>query len=320
LIQSIDEYSKGVFVISATPFSENGAIDYESADRLVDYYLREGVHGITLLGVMGEAPKLSDSEQREFVVHMLKRVNDRIPVIVGVSNPGIQNLVALSRYAMSNGAAGVMIAGVPGLKTDDHVYSFFSQVIEMLGDDVPVCLQDYPPTTMVHLSTTVILRLVNDFVSLKIFKHEDCPGLNKLSLMLAAPKKGHRQISILTGNGGLYVPQEFKRGANGVMTGFALIGAFVKVYQMFIEGKTIESEDLYDCYLPLIRHEQQLGFGLALRKEMLRRSKVLSSNRTRQPGPTLTSTDIRELEELLHRLTVRLSAIGFEVPRYLRQD
>ena len=320
MIQSIDERSKGVFVISATPFLENGAIDYESADRLVEYYLSEGVHGITLLGVMGEAPKLSDSEQREFIVHMLKRVNDRIPVIVGVSNPGIRNLVDLGRYAMSHGAAGVMIAGVPGLKTDDHVYGFFSQVIEMLGEDLPVCLQDYPPATSVHLSTTVFLRLVNDFVSLKMFKHEDCPGLNKLSLLQAAPLQGHRQISILTGNGGLYVPQELKRGANGVMTGFALIGALVKVYGMFVGGKTIESEDLYDCYLPLIRHEQQLGFGLAIRKEILRRSKILSSNRTRQPGPRLTSTDIRELEHLVRRLTVKLSAAGFDIPRHLQQD
>ena len=109
----LNEQATGVYVISATPFADDGAIDYPSADRLIEHYLAEGVHGITLLGVMGEAPKLTDTEQTDFMGHMLARIDARVPTIVGVSNPGIDNLTALSRRAMDAGAAGVMVAGIP---------------------------------------------------------------------------------------------------------------------------------------------------------------------------------------------------------------
>ena len=142
----LDEAAHGVYIISATPFSDDGALDYASLDRLIDFYLDQGVHGLTLLGVMGEAPKLSSKEQSQFMHHALRRVNGQRPVIVGVSNPGIDNLVVLSREAMDGGAAGVMVSGIPGLKTDEQVYRYFSQVIHALGPEVPVCLQDYPPT------------------------------------------------------------------------------------------------------------------------------------------------------------------------------
>ena len=115
----LTEDAKGVYVISATPFTDDGALDLASAERLVDFYVAEGVHGITFLGVMGEAPKLSDSKQVTFVRRVMADLDGRLPAIVGVSNPGIDNLVRLSEVSMTAGAAGVMIAGIPGLRTDD---------------------------------------------------------------------------------------------------------------------------------------------------------------------------------------------------------
>lgn len=84
----LTEEAAGVFIISATPFTETGEIDYASADRLVEFYLDKGVTGMTILGMMGEAPKLSGAESLAFMSHMLDRVAGRVPVVVGVSNPG----------------------------------------------------------------------------------------------------------------------------------------------------------------------------------------------------------------------------------------
>ena len=93
--QTLNEDAKGVYVISATPFTDDGSLDYPSLDRLIDFYFEQGVHGLTLLGVMGEAPKLNSQEQSQFMRHALRRIDGRRPVIVGVSNPGNDNLVAL---------------------------------------------------------------------------------------------------------------------------------------------------------------------------------------------------------------------------------
>ena len=316
----LDETARGVYIISATPFSDDGALDYASLDRLIEFYLEQGVHGLTLLGVMGEAPKLSSEEQGQFMHHALQRVNGRQPVIVGVSNPGIDNLVVLSREAMDAGAAGVMVSGIPGLKTDEQVYRYFSQVIDALGSEIPVCLQDYPPTTTVYLSVNVINRLICDFPSIKMFKHEDCPGHRKLSSLRRAPEtEGVRRVSILSGNGGLYMPQELRRGADGVMTGFAFPGLLVSVYKMFMTGQADDAEDLYDIYLPLIRHEQQFGLGLALRKEALRRQGVLTSAKSRDTGPSLDQDDLEELQCLFDRLLLKLKAPGHPVPEGLNR-
>ena len=311
----ISEESRGVYVIMATPFADDGALDLQSADRLVEFCLEEGVHGFTLLGVMGEAPKLSLEEQAEFTDHVLKRIDGRVPVIVGVSNPGMDNLVALSKSAMDRGAGGVMVAGMPGLKTDEQVETYFQAVGDRLGEDVPVCLQDYPPTTTVFISVPVVNRLIAELPQLKMFKHEDCPGHRKLTRLREAQETdGVRRVSILTGNNGLYVPQELARGADGIMTGFAFMGMLVEVYRLFESGRTEEAEDLFDLYLPVLRHEAQFGVGLALRKEVLRRRGAIASARARDPGPSMNARDHAELDGLLERLKAKLAAAGRPLP------
>jgi 4-hydroxy-tetrahydrodipicolinate synthase len=315
MAQVLTEDAKGVYVIAATPFADDGRLDLDSTDRLIEFYVAEGVHGITALGVMGEAPKLTDAEQTAFTKRVLARVEARIPVIVGVSNAGIGNLVSLSQAVMDAGAAGVMIAGIPGLKTDEQIFSYVAKVMEKLGPDVPVCLQDYPPTTTVYFSVPVINRLIGEFPQIKMFKHEDCPGHRKLTRLRRAPEEeGVRRVSILTGNGGLYAPQELLRGADGIMTGFAFPGMLVQVYEAFAAGAPDAAEDLYDLYLPLVRHEQQFGFGLALRKETLRRRGVLASAKARDPGPSMDANDLTELDRLLNRLKRKLSSAGQPQP------
>lgn len=307
----LNEDAKGVYIISVTPFADDGALDLASTDRMVDFYLRHGVHGITILGMMGEAPKLSAEEARKFAERVIRRIDGRIPVVVGVSAPGLAPLRELTISVMGMGAAGVMVAPTPGLKGDDGFYGYYAQVFETLGPDVPVVLQDYPQSTGVFMPLAPFARLVKDFPQLVMLKHEDCPGLQKLSRVRALEAGGgQRRVSILVGNGGLYYPQELARGADGAMTGFAFPEMLVGVYELFAAGKPDAAEDLFDAYLPYVRHEQQPVFGLALRKEVMRRRGAIASARVRTPGPALGPDDHRELDRMLERQRRRLAAIG----------
>jgi 4-hydroxy-tetrahydrodipicolinate synthase len=116
-------------------------------------------------------------------------------------------------------------------------------------------------------------------------------------------------VSILCGNGGLYLPQELARGADGAMTGFAFPEMLVAVVALFRAGEKDRAEDLFDAYLPLVRHEQQPGFGLALRKETLHRRGIISSPKVRAPGPSLTATDRDELNRLVTRVEKNLERL-----------
>jgi 4-hydroxy-tetrahydrodipicolinate synthase len=309
--QFLDASAKGVYTISATPFTDAGDIDWPSVDSLVEFYLQCGVQGLTVLGMMGEAQKLSDQESAEFTCYFLRRVNGRVPVIVGVSNSGTANLVKLSKIAMDAGACGVMITPLTGLKTETQIVSYFADVVTALGENIPVVYQDYPQSTQADISAQSFVKIVDAHPSIVMFKHEDCPGLKKLTqIRKACDGDARRYISILVGNGGLYVPQELARGADGIMTGFAYPEMLVSVCALFAAGRSDEAEDLFDVYLPLVRHEQQPGFGLAVRKEILRRRGAIRSAAVRPPGPKLDAHDVAELDRLLARLQARLRQSG----------
>ena len=299
----LDETASGVYIISATPFAEDGALDLDSADRLVEFYIEKGVTGITILGMMGEAPKLAPEESEQFLARVLSRVDGRVPVIVGVSSAGLDNLVRLARSGMDQGAAGVMVAPVSGLGTEEKVYNYFAQVFRALGPGIPVCYQDYPFSTKSEISVPLFNRLVMEYSQLVMLKHEEWPGLAKLSqVRRSAAEQGLRRVSVLVGNGGLYLPQELARGADGAMTGFAYPEMLVEVVRLHRLGEIDRAEDLFDAYLPLVRHEQQPGFGLALRKEILRRRGAIASATVRAPGPKLNATDHDELTRLIARV------------------
>jgi 4-hydroxy-tetrahydrodipicolinate synthase len=308
----LDESAKGVYIIAATPFADNGALDLESTDRMTDYYMRVGCDGMTILGVMGEAPKLSPEESAQFAERVLRRVAGRIPVIVGVSAPGMTVMKSLTDKVMQMGAAGVMVAPNAGLKTDEAIEAYYAAVVRSLGASVPIVLQDYPALTGVNMSIGCVNRLLKAHESIKVLKHEDIPGHRKLTKVRAAEASGERKrrVSILVGNTALYLPQELRRGADGANTGFAYPEMLVEVCRKFFAGDAEGAEDLYDLYLPVVRHEQQPGIGLAIRKEILRRRGVISSAHVRAPGAMMDADDHKELDGLVARLERRLAERG----------
>jgi 4-hydroxy-tetrahydrodipicolinate synthase len=305
----LDETARGVFPISATPFAPDGALDLDSLDRLVDFYLARRVHGLTLLGIMGEAPKLTPDESRAVVRRALARVAGLVPVVVGVSSVDLRALAALANDSMAAGAAGVMVAPPAGIAGDDALIAYVASVIGAIDRGTPVVYQDYPQATGVTLTVEAFHRMVDAFPQLVMLKHEDAPGLTKLSRIRAeAARAGRRRVSVLVGNNALYYPQELARGADGAMTGFSYPEMLVEVYERFVTGDAEGAEDVFDDYLPLLRYEAQPGIGLAVRKELLARRGALASPTVRPPGLVLSADDRRELDRLVARLARRVKA------------
>jgi 4-hydroxy-tetrahydrodipicolinate synthase len=298
----LDNTAQGLFPIAPTPFHADGRIDFDSIDRLTDFYLNCGATGLTVLGIMGEAPKLEQSEAIAVAKRFIERA-PAIPVIVGVSSPGFAAMASLSRAAMDAGAAGVMIAPVPSLRTDDQIATYFRQAVEAIGPDVPWVLQDYPLTLSVVITPGVIRRIISENPSCVMLKHEDWPGLEKISTLRAFSKEGSmREISILCGNGGLFLDFEMERGADGAMTGYAFPDMLADVVRLQKSGQRDAAHDLFDAHLPLLRYEQQQGVGLAVRKYVMMRRGMIASDAQRKPGAALTAAAKQEVEYLLTRL------------------
>ena len=314
-MKQLDASARGVFLITVTPFTDSGALDLASTDRMVDFCLEAGVTGLTVLGIMGEATKLTAEESRLFVKQVLARVAGRVPVVVGASAPGFAPMRELTDSVMALGAAGVMVAPPSTLRTDDQIAAYFEMVQETLGPDVPWVLQDHPVATGVQMSAGVIQRIIKQASGCVMLKHEDCPGLAKLAAVRAAfpsaAGTSGRRLSILTGNGGgLFLPEELSRGADGAMTGFAYPEMMVDVCRAHASGDIERAHDLFDAYLPLARYEQQAGIGLAVRKHLLAERGVIASAAIRKPGPKLSTADLADIARLTARQTRRLAEIG----------
>ncbi|HQT73647.1 MAG TPA: dihydrodipicolinate synthase family protein, partial [Acidiphilium sp.] len=290
----LDHTARGVFPIAPTPFLPDGAIDTTSIDSMCDFYSSAGATGITILGIMGEAPKLDADEALAISRQVIGRM--RVPVIVGVSAPGFAAMRNLARAVMDAGAAGVMIAPPPSLRTDDQIVNYYHNAIEAIGSDIPFVIQDYPLTLSVIMTPQVIRRIVMDLPSCVMLKHEDWPGLEKISTLRAFQREGSlRPLSILTGNGGLFLDFEMERGADGAMTGYCFPDMLADIVRLSNAGKRDDAHDLFDAHLPLIRYEQQQGVGLATRKYVLRKRGVIAHDVQRVPAGKLTETARAEI-------------------------
>lgn len=302
----LDETTSGVFTIAATPFLPDGALDLSSIDQMVDFYAERGATGLTILGMMGEAGKLSSTESEAVITRVIARTD--LPVIVGVSAPGLATIAALSATAMGQGAAGVMVAPPGNLRTDDQIISYFQSVAEVLGR-TPWVLQDFPLVTGVQITARVLRTIFDACPSCKMLKHEDWPGLEKISTLRSQEAEGARKISILCGNAGQFLPEEMQRGADGAMTGFAYPEMMRDVTTLALNDPD-RARDIFDAYLPLIRYESQPGAGLAIRKHILARRGAIANATLRKPGPALSAAAIAEVETLIARQEARLAALG----------
>ena len=294
--------ARGVYVIAPTPFHADGRIDENSIDRMTDFFIAAGVDGMTVLGQLGEATKMTHDESVAIVRRVVART--RFPIVVGVSAPGFAAMRALTQDAMDAGAAGVMIAPPNSLRTDDAIVQYYRQASEAIGSDVPFVIQDYPLTFSVQMTPAVIRRIVTENSACMVLKHEDWPGLDKISQLRAWETQGElRHIAILTGNNALFLDFEMERGADGANTGYCFPDMLVDTVRLSAEGRRDEAHDLFDAHLPLIRYEQQPGVGLAVRKYVMMRRGIIASDTLRKPGAALTATARSEVHYLLARLS-----------------
>jgi 4-hydroxy-tetrahydrodipicolinate synthase len=285
---------RGVYAIAATPFLENGEIDEGSIDSLVEYSAKAGVAGLTILGIMGEAHKLTEAERMRVAERYAQASGGRLGLVVGASLPGVDATLALCRHAEHLNARGVMVAPPSGLKTPEAILDFYRRVAG--GMRLPIVVQDEPVTTGVLMPASLLIRIVREVPAARYVKLEEAPTLPKITALRAALAES---VGIFGGLGGVYYLEELQRGAAGIMTGFAYYEVLQQIYERFTAGDRDGAAKIFYRWLPLIRYEAQPGIGVALRKEILRRRGIIAHATVRQPGAVLDRTTLEELEQVL---------------------
>lgn len=288
----------GVYHIMATPFTEAGALDGSSLPGLVNRALETGITGFTVLGIAGEAHRLTDDERRQVVETVVKETRNRVPVAVGVSASGTHLAAALARMARDAGAQALMLAPPNGVKNLDAVRAYYHDVAAATA--LPIVLQDEPVTTQVTMPAPFIASLTDELALIEAVKLEEAPTLPKITRLRALFS---RRVAIFGGLGGCYFFEELSRGADGAMTGFPYPEALRAIRDAFVAGRREAARALFYRWLPLIRYESQPGStpgtSIAIRKEILRRRGWIGSSCARPPAAALDPGTLDELTEIL---------------------
>ncbi len=289
----------GIFNILATPFTADYNVDYDSLRRLVRFQMRIGAQGLTILGVMGEAAKLSVDERRAVMDTVVETVAGAIPIVVGASHSELATCIALSQAAFAAGADGVMIAPPPMEdKSDPAILALYSEIAETISG--PIVVQDFPPVNDVIMSPTILAQIAESIPNARYLKLEDPPLMQKIDAIRAATDK----FEIFGGLGGMFLLEELQRGASGTMTGFAFTEILVAVFAAFKAGRLNDAEAIFDRYLPLIRYENQPLINLTIRKAFLHRRGAIENPTPRPPFNPIDAGTEAEITWLLKRVGI----------------
>ena len=191
---------RGVYPILPTPFLPDESIDIGSFENMIERMIGFGVDGVTILGVLGEANRLTDRERADLVDVAVQTADGRIPVVVGTSHSGTRATAELAATAERQGADAVMVT--PHKETvpsERRIFEHFRAV--GAATDLPVVLQDHPGSTDVHVSVELILHMVQEIPTVACIKQEAVPSPPRIGALKAGLD---RDVPILTGLGALY--------------------------------------------------------------------------------------------------------------------
>jgi len=163
---------------------------------------------------------------------------------------------------------------------------------------IPIVLQDHPASTQVHMTASLLLRLVRDVPQVASIKEEAVPTAPKIRALTAGMKE--RKVPVLTGLGALYGLFDLEAGSSGFNTGFAFPEALTAMVACARAADWKKVREIYTRFLPLIVFEQQPG--VAVRKEILRLRGAIGSGAVRHPGASLQPGTSAQLHKLLDEL------------------
>ncbi len=284
----------GVYPILATPFTDDGKIDIPSQLRLVDHLLEQGVHGLGAFGNAGEGYTLAVAEKAQLLEAVVRRVDGRAPIIVGVGATGTQLAVEACRQAQDRGAAGLMVLPPYYLRPDaDGVRAFFSAISDAV--DIPIMVQDAPLLSQVSLPASLLARMGREIEHVDYVKVEAPPTAPKITRTRECAGDA---LTLFGGLNGQFLIEEVQRGARGTMPASDMGSLYVAMWDALECGDPATAWDVFRRALPLIRFELQPGLGVSAIKHNLVACGVIQSAAIRRPTRELDAAGLSELKAL----------------------
>lgn len=294
----------GVVPILITPFDMEGGIDEESLERLVDFNVAAGVHGLGV-ALGSEIFKFNEAERAQVTARVIAAVRGRVPVVINSGAAGTDLAVHYSRAAEAAGANALMIIPPTFMPASaDEIFDYYVAIDRQVG--IPIILQDVPQGPV---PPGLALRIADACKNVTYIKVETLPVTGKVAAMSAVA--GDR-LTIFGGAGGSYFIEEMRRGALGTMPFCSQPADFVAVWNAYRAGDEVLARTHFDRTIMAVNRLGNQGGDIfyAIHKQLLVRQGVIRTAFVRSPTTAIDPITQREIDELLSALVPEARAFG----------
>lgn len=239
---------KGSGVAIVTPFNQDGNIDYSSYEHLLEWHVKEGTDAIIVCGTTGEAATMEVSEKKQLVKFTVKKIDNRIPVIVGVGGNYTDKVVKMSQYSEKVGANGLLVV-TPyyNRATQEGLIAHFSAIAN--STKLPIMMYNVPGRTSCNMLPQTVLELakIENIVAIK-------EASGNISQIAEIARLTPSDFSIYSGNDDQIVPV-LSLGGVGVVSVLAnvLPKEASNLVHTYLEGNLKEATKMQLKYNSLVK-------------------------------------------------------------------
>ena len=280
---------RGIFIILATPYTENKAMDYEDLAAEVEFMDRCGVHGMVWPQMASEYTRLTREERFRGMEVLARAARGKRPALVlGVQGPNVDAALDYARHAEELGP-DALIAIPP---TEAHSLGDFHEYYRALGRVArrPFFIQTTGGAKGVVPEVSLLLELTKEFPHFGYVKEEYVPVVQRMSELAA-----HRPAikGVFSGNAGIDLLYEMRLGFDGTMPGAPYADLYAQVWDLYHSGEQQKARDLFGKLLLMINLDEQIP---GARQYMMKRRGVFKTTVSRQREVKLSPEAIQEIE------------------------
>jgi len=289
---------KGTFVVTVTPFTQDDTLDEEGLRSNIDWYIKEGIHGLDCTGSTGEFIALTEQERKRIVEITIEQVNNRVPVLVGTCGCTTKDTIKWSKYARDAGADGIMIVHPYYHRPDDdELYEHYKKIAQAV--DIPIMLYNNPFTTGVDASPELIARLAKEFDNISYVK-ESSGSIQRVQDII---RLAGDDMTVFCGDDTLAF-ESFVLGARGWIAASANLipKKCAQLFEFAAKGNIMEARNLWFNILPLTNAVEGWGKFVQTNKKGLDLLGKAGGPSLRGPKLDLTKEQETELRKMLSDL------------------
>ena len=270
----------GMWPVAPTPFHNNGEVDYEGMERVIDCMVDQQVQGICILANYSEQFLLSDEEREKLTKLCMKKIDGRVKSIITVSHFATDIVRPRAQLAKSLGADIIMMMppyhGSLLKGNADQIYEQFNEISKV---GIPIMIQD-APLSGIELTVPLLTKMINEIEFLTCFKIESAQAALKIRALI---KNCHSKLDApFDGEESITLYADLEAGISGSMSSALLPEKIAPVIEYYLNDQKEKAEETYNHILPLINFEnRQCGFRGT--KTVMKEGGVIKSDFCRHP-------------------------------------